>query len=342
MKATSRMIVSKYIFKAFISSIVLACHGVYINVDKSWLTFDDQSATRLCDANHNYYTNPGNTKAIGVINNKKTANDSLRRRLTEVIQSCNANIGMSVFHIEKKETISIKGHDRFPMLSVYKFPIALTVLDLVDKKKIRMKKQIPILPDLIHPYEKELILSVFPGGKARIEDLLSLMLVHGSNTACDILLKEIGGPQVANRYMRKIGIDSMAIINTEAEIQKSPDVKYKNWCTPNEIVRLLLTSFERKILSAKSYSFLWTKMTETNTGSNRLKGLLPKEATIAHRTGTSSDVYNDVGIITLPNNEHVAIAVFMSDAKDEPKKAEQIIARIGKCVWDHYCKSGLI
>ena len=61
-------------------------------------------------------------------------------------------------------------------------------------------------------------------------------------------------------------------------------------------------------------------MIETPVGLKRTKGLLPHGTGVAHKTGTSSTVNgvtaatNDVGLVTLLNGQHIAIAVFVSDS----------------------------
>ena len=47
---------------------------------------------------------------------------------------------------------------------------------------------------------------------------------------------------------------------------------------------------------------------------------------------------NDIGIITLPNGRHLAIAVFVSDFSDKPEVAEKTIADIAKAAYDEYNK----
>jgi beta-lactamase class A len=84
-------------------------------------------------------------------------------------------------------------------------------------------------------------------------------------------------------------------------------------------------------------------MVETPTGPNRIKGLLPKETIVAHKTGTSGTnekgvaaATNDVGIVSLPNGEHFAIVVFVANAMADEKTREEVIARITKAVWDEF------
>jgi beta-lactamase class A len=65
---------------------------------------------------------------------------------------------------------------------------------------------------------------------------------------------------------------------------------------------------------------------------------------VAHRTGTSSTVNgvtaatNDVGLVTLPNGNHLAIAVFVSDSKADMVTREAAIAKISKMMWDEWNK----
>ena len=61
---------------------------------------------------------------------------------------------------------------------------------------------------------------------------------------------------------------------------------------------------------------------------------------MAHKTGTSDTIdgvttaTNDVGIITLPNGQHLAIAVFVSTTKADEKTREDVIAKIARAATD--------
>jgi beta-lactamase class A len=108
---------------------------------------------------------------------------------------------------------------------------------------------------------------------------------------------------------------------------------------------LLEQFYKGKILSKASTDFLYKIMTETSTGPKRLKGLLPEGTIVAHKTGSSptndeglSPATNDVGIITLPNGKHLAIAVFVCNSTDDEPTREATIAKIAKAAWDFYSK----
>ena len=84
-------------------------------------------------------------------------------------------------------------------------------------------------------------------------------------------------------------------------------------------------------------------MVETTTGPKRLNGLLPKGTIVAHKTGSSgaddsgiTAALNDIGIVTLPDGRKFAIAVFVSNSKENEETNERIIADISKMAWDYF------
>ena len=125
-------------------------------------------------------------------------------------------------------------------------------------------------------------------------------------------------------------------------MSKSDAVQYRNWATPKGAIALLKLLHEGKVLSAQSRELLTKLMIGIPTGPKRIRGLLPQGTIVAHKTGASNTVNaitaatNDIGIITLPNGKHLAVAVFVSDAKADPDTREGVIARIAKSAYDAF------
>jgi beta-lactamase class A len=90
-------------------------------------------------------------------------------------------------------------------------------------------------------------------------------------------------------------------------------------------------------------------MVKTSVGQNRIKGKLPKNTEVAHRTGSSftndkglTGAINDIGIVKLPNGNHFAIAVFVHNTTEKYNDGEEIIADISKVTWDYFLKNKTI
>jgi beta-lactamase class A len=73
------------------------------------------------------------------------------------------------------------------------------------------------------------------------------------------------------------------------------------------------------------------------TGRSRLKGLLPAGTPVAHKTGTLAGVSDDVGIVTLPNGHHLAIAVFAKGMRTEWER-DRNIAQLTRILYDGFAQ----
>jgi beta-lactamase class A len=117
-------------------------------------------------------------------------------------------------------------------------------------------------------------------------------------------------------------------------------LQYQNWATPESVLVLLRALHEGRGLSAESRELLLKLMTETPTGPRRIKGRLPAGTVVAHKTGTSvtenglTAATNDVGLVTLLDGRHMAVAVFVSDSPAEVTVREDVIAQISLAAWD--------
>jgi beta-lactamase class A len=123
------------------------------------------------------------------------------------------------------------------------------------------------------------------------------------------------------------------------------DVQYTNWAEPAAMARLLRAFYEGRLLAKENNELLLKLMTESENSPNRIKGLLPATAVVAHKTGTSNTndqgltaATNDIGIVGLPDGRHFAAVVFVSDYRGGVAKGEQLIARLSKLAWDYFSK----
>ena len=144
-------------------------------------------------------------------------------------------------------------------------------------------------------------------------------------------------------YIHALGIHDVAINATEEEMHSAWDVQFTNWTTPAAAMQVLEMFYRGRLLSPGSFDFLWKLMTETTTGPRRIKGLLPAGTPVAHKTGTSgrdesgtAAAVNDIGIVTLSDGGHFAVAVFVSDSQEDDDTNERIIAEIARMTWAYF------
>ncbi len=269
--------------------------------------------------------------------------DSLRTQITRLSKAAKGTVCVSIENLETGDTLSFNGTYHSPMQSVFKFPIALAILNMVDKGILSLDQKIPLTKEDLSDtatmspmrdkyFKKDTSLA--------IRELIRFMVSESDNIACDILLRKAGGPKQVEEYIHGIGVKGIAIAATEKEMHADTKLQYNSWCEAKEMTHLLKLFYQGKCVSTSSTGYLMKIMEETETGAKRLKGLLPKGTKIVHKTGTSMTEHgmaaatNDAGIITLPNGNHLLITVFVTDSKADFDTREAVIAKVAKAVYD--------
>lgn len=272
---------------------------------------------------------------------------ALKGKIEALIASRKGTVGVAIQGMGAKDTLSIRGQQHFPMQSVFKFHIALTILSEVDQgnlaldQKIEIKKS-ELLPGLWSPIRKK-----YPeGGTLTLAEIIEYTVALSDNVGCDALLRLLGEPQVVERYFVKLGFSDFAVKINEETMQNNWDMQFLNWTTPQEANRVLTTFYEndKRLLSKDSHDFIWKIMKGTRTGKKSLRGQLPKETVVAHKTGWSGKhketgitaAVNNIGLIFLPNGEYISISVFITNSPEDLETNEKLIADIAKAAWDHF------
>lgn len=229
------------------------------------------------------------------------------------------------------------------MQSVYKLPIAMAALDGIENGKFTLDTAVRFLPsDLISPDQHSPLRDAHPHANVdvRINELLRLAITESDGVASDILLRVLGGPAVADAYIRNLGIAGMHIQDTEKALGRNDRLQNRNYATAAALAALLRRLADRSPLSPEHTALLLQWMTITQTGEQRLKALLPAGTLVAHKTGTSGqhratlNATNDAGLITLPDGRRLAVVVLVADSPVPAAAREAVIARIALAIYE--------
>jgi len=271
---------------------------------------------------------------------------TLKEKINNVLVDKDATVGIAISGVNPNDSLSINGDKKLPLQSVFKYHLALAVLNQVDKGKFNLNDKIKITKEdlnnnLWSPIRKE-----YPEGTdLTLAEILKYTVASSDNVGCDLLFKLIGGTKVVEKYLHEVGISDVAIEYNEATQQSEWEFQYKNWTTAKSANKALRVFFEnsKQQLSLESHKFLWETMKSSWTGKNSIKGHLPKETVVAHKTGHSgkndnglTGAQNDIGIVFLPNGKHFYLSVLVSDSIEDSSVNEKIIADIAKLTWDYF------
>ncbi|MEG0334068.1 MAG: class A beta-lactamase [Akkermansia sp.] len=260
--------------------------------------------------------------------------------LADLQKLTDGKLGVSAVMMGSGEAISLGDDEMYPMMSVFKFPLALSVLARVDRGEMSLDQKIKVYPDQWMQETWSPMRDQFPqGGEFAIRDLLKFTMEQSDNNACDLLLGLIGGTSIVQQDLRGWGIEGIQVVLTEQEMAKDWELAYKNVARPSAMVRLLSLFADGKILKKPTQHFLWEVMLGCSTGGDRLKAGIPQGWLLAHKTGTSGTnqdgftvAINDAGVICLPDGRRMAVCVFLKDSKASAQEMARVIAEVAQWI----------
>lgn len=259
-----------------------------------------------------------------------------------------ATVGYAAVDIETGRTASLNATDHFPMASVFKFPVALVVLQRVDAGEFKLDDAITIQPAQFSRGHSPLRDSA--NGKpvmVTVRRLVELMVVESDNTAVDYFIRRLGASAITVR-VNALGGDGVRIDRPENDIAEAIEMHGiaayvrdpRDTATPDGMVRLLVAFAKRKDgLTPSSHDLLLRFMTNSHNPV-RLASALPSGVVVAHKTGTMPGVFNDVGIVTSADGKHhIAIAIFTKKpATQNEDVALRVVGQIARAVYDAFVR----
>ena len=266
----------------------------------------------------------------------------LENRIDSLLNGKKATVGIAVW-TDKGDMLRYNDHVHFPLLSVFKFHVALAVLDKMDKQSISLDSIVSIKASQMPPNTYSPLRKKFPDQDFTItlRELMQYSISQSDNNACDILFRVFGGPAATDEYLRSMGLRDFAIEATEDDMHRDLADCYRNWTTPLEAVRLLEWLVSGKAAKGAYRDFIEQTMISCQTGRDRLPApLAVTKAVIGHKTGTGDRNgkgqiigTNDIGFVFLPDGRRYSIAVLVRDSEESEQATARIIADVSEAVY---------
>jgi len=114
--------------------------------------------------------------------------DSVVQKVRELEDALDASIGFAAVHVESGARASHNGTERYPMRSVYKLPIAVTVFRLIDAGRLRLDSLVTVTPADFAPLHSPLRDKAGGRGLTVTVDSLLVLMIADSDAGRD------GGP----------------------------------------------------------------------------------------------------------------------------------------------------
>lgn len=295
-------------------------------------------------------------------------NMELQKEIESYIDTVEATFGVYIKNLQTQEEVNINSDRLFQMASVFKVPILATLYDLIHKGEIDEHQRVKILEKDLVP-GSGVIQEMEPGVELTIKDLATLMIIVSDNLATDKLLHMIGAKNV-EQNMRDIGINDIHIEHSCWDLLRLsagvPEQPYSKEAFNNIIQRLIMGDYDwdsivfkedtrNNVSTPKGMCLLLEKIAKNEFVSEacsedirhimfkqqykqRIGGLLPRGTKVASKTGSLGTMFNDAGIIYLPDDQGCFVMTVYSIGDSLDYQGNEPIAKIARMVFEHFVK----
>ena len=312
------------------------------------------------------------------------AQAALDTALSQLGGGFEGHAGIAVRSLDEQDerTIHFNGLEPFPQQSVSKMWVALTALEAVDDGDLDLDEMAQVRFEDLTVFHQPVRNIVLARGSFSTSwsDLLSRAIRTSDNTANDMLLRRVGGPQEVQAVLddKKLGSirfgtdertkqSAIAGVSWEQRLAVGPAFYDRRDQVPDDVRRHAFEAYladpmdgaapvavadalarlgRGELLSQESTARLLADMAAVKSGPNRLKGGLPPGWAIAHKTGTGQyfdgeqSGYNDIGILAAPDGRRYAVVIMIARTRRPVPELMDFMHRVVAAVADYHAASG--
>jgi beta-lactamase class A len=264
----------------------------------------------------------------------RQAND----RLTQLEAENGGRLGVMALDTGSSLAIWHRPDERFAMTSTFKFLAAAAVLKRVDDGKDELDRRVPYGEadlDSYAPVTRERV----GEGSMPLADLCAAAVIWSDNTAGNLLLRALGGPEGLTAFLRSIGDPLSRLDRTEPTLNTAIPGDERDTTSPRAMLHDMRVLLLENALSAPSRRQLETWMVDAKTGAKRIRAGLPPDWRVGDKTGSGENATaNTIAIMRPPDRAPILAAVYYTQSPASPDARNALHAEVGRVLVEAFGK----
>jgi beta-lactamase class A len=167
------------------------------------------------------------------------------------------------------------------------------------------------------------------GQRVPARELARLMIDWSSNLATNLLVAELGAPEI-QAAARELGADSIVVLRG-VEDQKAFDAGLINSTTARDLA-VLLAAITLGRAASDSSTALMLEILSHQEFRNGIPAGVPPGTRVASKTGNLTGINHDAAVVFPPGRPPYALVILTRGFSDQPA-AEAYMARVSRAAW---------
>ncbi len=255
------------------------------------------------------------------------------RRVAAIEADIGGRVGIAVHDLKGNSLFFYKSDQRFPMSSTFKALLCGAILSRVDAGQEDL--------DRVISYEPRDIVSYSPITENHTESgmsvgaLCEVTVTISDNTAGNLLLDTVGGPDGFTQFLRTLGDTTTRLDRWETALNEGTPNDPRDTTTPDAILRSLNALAFQDALSPTSQKQLRQWMIDDKVADALLRSILPDGWRIGDKTGAGGHGARGIIAILWPTEaEPLLVAIYLAENNQPIETRNKAIARLGSIVFD--------
>jgi len=243
-------------------------------------------------------------------------------------QHAGSRIGVTAIDPSTNRRVDYRAGERFIMCSTFKVLAAAAVLKRVDENKEKLDRFVRYGESQLLSYAPVTREHVKEGGMT-LEALCAAAIEQSDNTAANLLLEAIGGPEKWTEFARSLGDKFSRLDHNEPDLNIARPGKEDDTTTPAAMCADLQRLFTSDVLSVASRTKLEAWMQQGQTGLKMIRASIAADWKVGDKTGRSGDgATNDIAVLRPPGGGPIFLAIYTVDPAEPQDARDQLVAEV--------------
>lgn len=228
--------------------------------------------------------------------------------LRDVEERYDLRLGVYAVNVRTGQTLSYRADERFAMMSTFKVYAAAALLRLHPLEEDFFGTVVSYDEDDLVAYSPVTSERVATG--MTVAELCDAAITRSDNTAANLLLRLLGGPEAITAFARDIKDTRTRLDRWETDLNTAIPGDDRDTTTPAAIGAGYRSLVLGDVLGEPEREQLTTWLLANTTGDERIRAGLPKGWKTADKTGSGDyGSANDVAVTWTPDGTPIVVAV---------------------------------
>jgi beta-lactamase class A len=270
------------------------------------------------------------------------------RALDAIVDQAGGEVALAAMNLTTGEEVGRNAERSMPTASVFKLPLLVEVFRQAEEGTLDLDERVTLdAEDVV--MGSGILRDFGPGLQPTLRDLAMMMVIVSDNSATNLLLDRVGGPQQVNATMRDLGLPSIVVHRriVFGEITTNDSLAE---AAPRDLMRLVAMLAREELVSPTASREMLAILRRQRHLEQTPRFIAyrpyasdfgrPQAIGIGNKTGFMNSLRADTGLITIDPDVRIAYSVVNDTGADDTYRQEHpgdiVNALIGRVLVEYW------